>query len=573
MIVETVVGGNIFSNDTERHLFEETHIEILPNANPTKLLTDKATSLALVDSFFTNTHGLVEFFDEQVFLSAVRKCYSDPSSMQRDWLCQFNLVLAIGLCLGTPRSAGPQWELIERLRSKLSIRPDRFYSTAINLVDPFKNFEEGGLWSIQTFTLLSLYMLLRSKRNTAYLYVGMAIRLGYAHGIHRSETLGLFAKPEQQARRQVWQSLIVLDRFLAVSLGRPVAIAEEDSAAEGNVANQPFNPQHKPRSFCGIAFEATIRSCRVLGAVLRRVYHQRMVSVKETQSLAELCKEWPQNLSPHLESSQASSNDLRQAIAILHCNLIYWHSVVLLTRPFFLYLLSTQVQRERLNINVIRPRREADMTKFSDACLTAAIHTVAIVHHAYEAGYLPRISPVPVYCLFAAALIISANEFQRPLANTLNVQRLRISTEVLQYCGQEDPQAHRAAIVLNGFRQVLQTQDVTNPFGMPMTPDLSSVNTSTPRDNSFIGGTYENPSTVPLVSDLGPHGSASFPGRPTGSTAPFAIASGGQPPIIDPGQSMGQFPFAQIDDFERFTYEDFDFESLWQTPDGNSLPQ
>ena len=301
----------------------------------------------------------------------------------------------------------------------------------------------------------------------------MAIRSGYSLGLHSEETLVIFQPDMQAARRMLWRSLFILDRFLAASLGRPLAITEDESLGELLNASTPASISMTGKSHltsnqtCDTGTAAAVRSCHVVGIILKKVYRQRKISTRLAQELADECIQWPQTLSPALHWRQASPNNVRQSMAILHTNLVYCHSIILLTRPFFLYLLSFEIQRTRLSPTSSYPQAEwaqqfeqksRKIRKFSNACVVASNHTVALVQDAYEGGYLPQQNPMATYFLFTAALVVFANEFTRPSNDALSAQCMTNSITIFEYSGQMDPAARRCASILCEFRDVLTIQ-------------------------------------------------------------------------------------------------------------------
>lgn len=299
------------------------------------------------------------------------------------------------------------------------------------------------------------------------------MRTAYTLGMHREETLVIFSADEQENRRRLWRSLFTTDRFLAAYLGRPVAIAEEECSGESlNPQTNTFanTTQLAPNQVCSAGLEACVRSCHVIGIILRKVYLQRKVSTRLAQELAGVCKEWPENLSPALHWRQASPKNPRQAIAILHANLAYCHSIILLSRPFFLHLMSSEVQRTHFGSDQGQQKsrtRTERLEKFSDACIIASTHTVALVQNAYDGRYLPKMNSFVSYSLFAAALIIFANEWARPSSNLLTQQCMANSIAILSSCGEMDPQAKRSAHVLTEFRNAIRRQGQQAAFQIP----------------------------------------------------------------------------------------------------------
>jgi hypothetical protein len=391
--------------------------------------------------------------------------YKDPLSVEPSWLCLLNLTFAIGLMMAAPQESTPEAILVAKLRSEHVDRAEVFYLNAKSLNDPLTGFEDADFWSVQALLLMTIYMLAKSKRNTAFALLGMAVRSAYALGLHREETMPMFSLGEQSARRNVWRSLFVVDRFMALSLGRPPAISENDC---GKNTLQPTSNGLKdvqypaPPSFEQIAasaLDAVLRSCSVIGTILRRVYQQRRISTKLAQEIADVCKQWHKTVAPTLQWHQSSPTSPSHGMAILHVNLFYCHSVILLTRPFFLYVLNSEVQRGAAQLNRPKIRRSFPrMEKFSEAAVTASTHTVALVHNAFEAGYLPRRNPFVMYFLFAAALILLSNDFSQLYTDMGTTQCICISIAIMEYCAETDPQASRLLFIMSTFRDVVNQQ-------------------------------------------------------------------------------------------------------------------
>ena len=409
----------------------------------------------------------------------------------------------------------------------------------------------------------------------------MAVRSAYAFGLHREETLVIFPPEEQLTRRKIWRSLFILDRFLAVSLGRPVAISEEECSCE---ILRPTShalldsPVLDPHQKCAAGLEATVRSCHVMGTILRTVYQQRKISTELAQGLADQCKEWPEHLSPALHWRQASSENVRQAVAVLHCNITYCHSIILLTRPFFLYLLSGEIQRTRLNADSFPIRPRGKMQRFSDACMVASEHTVALVQNAYQGGYLPRLNPFPTYSIFTAALIIFANEFARPSVNALWAQCMQNSITILQYCGEMDPQAKSAANILIEFRDVIQAQANPNPFALSGANFPSPLQTGYSPGPSQTPGHQSFPSMPPLPGATVAPAFDSMPSFTTDSSMSTSHQSHGKSSTLAPSQLLDEELFSGLLDLkntvlptgtdpELSSADDwFEFDSLWHLP-------
>ncbi|KAF2092151.1 hypothetical protein K490DRAFT_18591, partial [Saccharata proteae CBS 121410] len=470
MMVENVAGPSAFTTDPRRHKITETPFSLPPSTSFTHLLPDKKTARVLVDSFFVNTHGFMQVFDRHAFFATLDNCYADPLNAEPSWLCLLNLVFAIGLMLALPRSGTEEAHIIEKLQNQHADRAEVFYFNAKSLNDPLTGFEDADFWSVQALLLMSYYMLVKSKRNMAFALLGMAVRSAYALGLHREETMIIFSLDEQAARRNLWKSLFVMDRFLSFSLGRPTAISEDDCSgdtlrpspfeSESFGFDSAFLPPTSRGNSTACALEAAVRSCSVIGRILKQVYQQRKISTRLAQEIADVCKMWPKALAPSLHWRKAATATPSEGIAILHANLFYCHSIILLTRPFFLYIMNTETQRELASNGAPLKQRQKHlrMERFSEACVIASTHSIVLVQNAFEAGYLPRRNPCVIYFLFAATLVLLANEFAVLYTNATADQCIQAAKHVVAYCADSDPQAPRLFHILMAFQDAVSQQ-------------------------------------------------------------------------------------------------------------------
>ena len=118
---------------------------------------------------------MIEVFDERAFLETMDKCYSDPLTVDHIFLCHLNLVFAIGLTFVTPEPGTRESDIINSLRMKYPDQSEIFFLNAKSINNPIIGLEDADLWSIQALLLMALYMLLKSKRNPAFAYIGMAL--------------------------------------------------------------------------------------------------------------------------------------------------------------------------------------------------------------------------------------------------------------------------------------------------------------------------------------------------------------------------------------------------------------
>jgi hypothetical protein len=507
MMVETVAGSSPFTNDPRRHKIVEGQFSLPVGYRHTSLLPDAQTARVLVDAFFINTHGLLQVFSRDDFFQKLEQCYFDPLSVESSWLCILNLVFAIGLTMATPLSGSPEALVIDKLRSEHLDRAEAFYLTAKSLNDPMTGLEDQDFWSVQALLLMSFYMLAKSKRNTAFALLGMAARSALALGLHREETMVIFSPEDQILRKNLWRSIYIIDQFLSCSLGRPPAISEDDCS--GDTLHPPDSDREEPWHFSPKtvydynetgppALEAAVRSCSVIAVILRKVYQKRRISSRLAQEISDICKTWPCSLTPILQWRQAATAPPSQGVAILHVNLLYCHSIILLTRPFLLYILNKETQRHVEQPGTRGPRPFIRMEKFSEACVIASVHTILLVQNAFEAGYLSRRNPAVIYFLFAATLVILASDFAGLYQIDVTDNCVTNAINIMSYCAESDPQASRLCYILSTFREVVAQQRARRRETQTNDPTLPSIasqlyGTQMPQQHQLnMGGTPQS---------------------------------------------------------------------------------
>ncbi|KAH6610736.1 fungal specific transcription factor domain-containing [Trichoderma cornu-damae] len=246
----------------------------------------------------------------------------------------------------------------------------------------------------------------------------------------------------ESARRNLWRSLFVLDRFLATALGRPVAICEEDCSSDAldSPADPSLDPAEGEDASRTVSLDSSVQISRSIGTMLKRVYSERKISTKLAQEIVDDCQLWAFNGHPSLAADDLVNGKapIERAVPILHVQLLHYHSILLLSRPFFIDLL---VKTRPTISNDVEPfhRTFSRSEKFSQACVAAATHSVTLVQAAFEAKYLPRRNPF----IF--------NEFAGLYENEHYAESMRSALKIMDYCATADVQAQRMVYILKSF--------------------------------------------------------------------------------------------------------------------------
>jgi hypothetical protein len=261
-------------------------------------------------------------------------------------------------------------------------------------------YESADFWSIRLLLLFALYMQYAAKRNAAWTYVGLAIRIAESLGLHRIWSIELSEKPlEERRRRLVFWSLYVLDRFTGCSLGRPLAIEDENcndpvfstAAYTGDdLLDNRCSPEQGQEQHQVHLLAANVRLNVIVGHIVKAVYLRRSISRDVAEGLSEELKAWWKSLPPCAALKQGSG----EQVVALHMS--YLHAVTLLTRPFLQKVVEASIEEaaqdgckcKRRGSGKSNAKRK--MVRYAAACVLVAERTVSLAHRMRRKGGLPR---------------------------------------------------------------------------------------------------------------------------------------------------------------------------------------
>jgi hypothetical protein len=137
------------------------------------------------------------------------------------------------------------------------------------------------------------------------------------------------------------------------------------------------------------------------------------------------------------------------------------------------------------------------MEKFSEACVIASTHTILLVQNAFDAGYLSRRNPAVIYFLFAAALVILANEFAGLYRVDASDTCILNAINIMNYCAESDQQASRLVYILSTFRDVVAQQRMRRKQNLGDNTHLPSIS------SQLYGVPMSNQAPTPTNTALG----------------------------------------------------------------------
>jgi len=294
-----------------------------------------------------------------------------------------------------------------------------------------------------------------------------------------------------------------MDCFLATSLGRPNHVSCETAS---ELCPTPYQTSSRFISSARSDLCFAVNASKIVGEILSQVYHKRKASRSVAYQLSLRFSDWLQQLPPDLHWRALSFQNPDPALTLkrLHINLISFHGIIILTRPFFLHQIGKQdaeLERESTSsknhhkaYGSRTEKQHAEETfSFDRACVRAALHSITAVNNAFTTDALPRRNPFVMYVnhlfnsfflseitiysywLFSAALIVLANLFSPVYCEADSESAVRMALKVMRFCGQTDPQARRYQNILESFFEALRDAENAKDQAINKTPQTSDI--------------------------------------------------------------------------------------------------
>ncbi|CAH0058005.1 unnamed protein product [Clonostachys solani] len=238
-----------------------------------------ATAMPFIDAYFQHTHVAFPLLHRPIFLKSVKRIYEEPGYYEQKTFNAFvfDMVLAIG-----------------------SSSSNRFYDSSVSSSTYFAMAQSKvatvvsvpGLQALKAILLVSQHGIFSNLRDTAasmWHLVGIATRMCFELGIHLERNKPGTSSPgrrivtyeDEMAKRCFW-CLYNLDRVVSFTLGRPVAIRDDeiDVSLPSHLDDDCFWPDKpfelvSPRDDGLSPFLHIIRIRRISGEILGTFYNSR----------------------------------------------------------------------------------------------------------------------------------------------------------------------------------------------------------------------------------------------------------------------------------------------------------
>ncbi len=484
-LVKAEIGECQMTSDPLRHAMCEV---IPPHKVPTPAQSQHpkpsvAEAQDLIKHYLLASSGVIDLFDPDDIVEHLL-AWARDSSVETDFNSSiYYLVMAVGALT----------------RSSTDLDQAEFYFMRGREIGVASFLEDPSVLTIQAYTLITFYMLSAVRRNGAFMLLGIAVRAAYALGLHRSDISNLFEPRERLARERVWKSLRVLDLYMSGSLGRPPATSEVDG---GSVSWNRSTRDYEDIQMVGRNTSATLRICFIFERILNEVYCRREVSVQLVESISRQYRDWTMQLPAGLQADSldtkagSSAPTLRQTIGIAHLKGAYYWSIILLTRPFLIFKVSSKIKGRADDED---SAGNSVTVTLSEACIDAALRSIEIATDIVHTPGIPKRLFMITNSTFISAMVIGFaifGDFDKsfPLLSSITQ-----AEAILTIMAKDDVSARRHYEITSylrlaalehinrrdQFQMQRRRQDIHNIFGDPIktngdTSTKPSTGTHTP---------------------------------------------------------------------------------------------
>ncbi|TQN71149.1 putative transcriptional regulatory protein [Colletotrichum shisoi] len=310
----------------------------------------KSTCDRLTDCFLHELNWAIDAVQPRSFKAKYETFWSrkfgfdDFATIDLRWLALLFIVMAYGVLLDCPK---PRNKEVQR---EVYDTSQRFYWAARRAIVIAPTFYGESTDLVRAGVLVTRYLIYTRRVPESWLTTSFAMRMAQAQGMHIDGERWRLPRKETETRRRLWSNLYMLDKTIALALGRPFAIVDQqclvkqasnvwlDDLDNEEAAGVPEAPLSEPTAsvFSRLAHELAV----VVGKIQERCFGLFTVSYETVLTLDKEIEAWSGSLPPYfeLEDPDRGKDDRLPFLPWqrLHLHSMYHFARVTLHRPFLL---------------------------------------------------------------------------------------------------------------------------------------------------------------------------------------------------------------------------------------------
>lgn len=316
---------------------------------------------------------------------------SNYTRVRRSWLALLYIMFSV---------ASKSWPYSSANLIASDAEADAWYKAASDICLQLAYSDSGvNLEVIQCLVTMVLYLQGTHSSKELWVMLGLAVRLAYQLGLHSAEACKATDPIEAEVRRRVWAGLILLDRILSMTMGRPPEIPDYQWSMG---RPQPFLDSIQrgciQRDESSVSFLcANLDLYSILGRTIESLYGRNcgsripfnVDSIAKVYTLESGLLQWSQSLSSELSVMEVDEIprepvSFREPMEIFSrrqktvITLRYLNARILVHRPILEGLLDVILSTDP-DVNNLKLMRQAGANNVGLA-INCAVKTIRIVH-------------------------------------------------------------------------------------------------------------------------------------------------------------------------------------------------
>lgn len=249
--------------------------------------------------------------------------------------------------------------------------------------------EDGSILFIEVLSYVAYYMQTLNRRDAAYLYIGIALRMAISLGLHQEVTDQEIGDREREHRRRVWWSTYSMERLLCVTSGHPISIQDDDI----DVLSPRVMAGEDGRAASVLTSYTELS--RIQGVIGEEIYRKKQKSgtslSASVQNIMKDLSAWFERLPDAVRLNPLNLGEAvnREAVST---SLHYYHCINLTARPLLLYAVQRQMGTNAQRPNAVRweDGLPQDIVDVIDTAISAARSSAIILNAAAKHNLVGR---------------------------------------------------------------------------------------------------------------------------------------------------------------------------------------
>lgn len=278
-------------------------------------------------------------------------------------------------------------------------------------------YEKGSVLCVETLALVGYFLQNLNQPDTAFLYIGMALRMAISLGLHQEASQSpdpnrpdhVLDEATREHRRRVWWSIYSLDRILSVKSGNPLTIHDHDIGV-----NLPSKLPEEAEYCPAVVLRHYTQLSKILGEISKSIYRKstkrrsarRLMAT--VQSIILALSKWETELPNELRFAPEKLAASRECVSTFSH---YYQCINMTARPLLFH-----VVRKRLTaIAVHADTKQTDWrlalndpttVRVIEMCISAAKETIRMMVEAEERNLLATYGYMDGEHVFSAAIVL-----------------------------------------------------------------------------------------------------------------------------------------------------------------------